>query len=192
MLRPAAPPPPAICGDAMLVPLSGPNGPPWPGSDEMNPTPGAATSGFICSETGVGPADEKLGDRRRRADGRNGDRAGCVARRADRARAELAEVVAGGDHGHDTGRAAPSIAETTMSRVGSTSGSPSERLITSIPSETAASIAAAISARCRRGRSRVSGSSAPCSCRGTRWARHRRSWFRRRACRDRRRRSRAT
>ncbi len=42
--------------------------------------------------------------------------------------------------------AAPSSAATTMSREGSTSGSPSERLITSIPSATAASIAAAISA----------------------------------------------
>jgi hypothetical protein len=43
-------------------------------------------------------------------------------------------------------RAAPSIALTTMSRAGSISGSPSERLITSIPSATAASIAAVISA----------------------------------------------
>ncbi len=42
--------------------------------------------------------------------------------------------------------AAPSSARTTRSRDGSTSGSPSERLITFIPSLTAASIAAAISA----------------------------------------------
>ena len=30
-----------------------------PGTDESTPTPGAATSGFISSDTGVGPADEK-------------------------------------------------------------------------------------------------------------------------------------
>ena len=41
--------------------------------------------------------------------------------------------------------AALSSAETTMSRLGSISGSPSERLITSIPSFTAASIPATIS-----------------------------------------------
>src|SRR4029079_2963894 len=47
-------------GAAMLVPLSVPHGPPWfEGSDEMTSTPGAATSGFICNESGVGPADEK-------------------------------------------------------------------------------------------------------------------------------------
>jgi hypothetical protein len=45
----------------MLVPWSGPQGPPWPlGSEEVIPTPGALTSGFSCSETGVGPAEEKL------------------------------------------------------------------------------------------------------------------------------------
>ena len=42
--------------------------------------------------------------------------------------------------------AAPSIAWTTMSRAGVISGSPSERLITFIPSSTAASIPATISA----------------------------------------------
>ena len=41
--------------------------------------------------------------------------------------------------------AAPLIALTTMSRLGSISGSPSERLITSIPSATAASMPFAIS-----------------------------------------------
>ena len=45
----------------MLVPSSGPHGPPWSfGSDETIPTPGALTSGLSFSETGVGPADEKL------------------------------------------------------------------------------------------------------------------------------------
>ena len=44
----------------MLVPSRGPHGPPWSlGSDEVIATPGALTSGFSSSETGVGPADEK-------------------------------------------------------------------------------------------------------------------------------------
>jgi hypothetical protein len=42
-------------------------------------------------------------------------------------------------------RAAPSSARTTMSRLSAISGSPIERLITSIPSATAASMPAAIS-----------------------------------------------
>src|SRR5262249_8916488 len=51
---------PATCGAAMLVPLRSPHGPPsFDGSDEITSTPGAATSGFISSESGVGPADEK-------------------------------------------------------------------------------------------------------------------------------------
>ena len=48
-------------------------------------------------------------------------------------------------HGTTPASAAPSIAFTTMSRDCSISGSPSERLITSMPSATACSIAFAIS-----------------------------------------------
>src|SRR3954449_9103583 len=49
----------ATCGAAMLVPLQS-----WFdhwlwGSDERMSTPGAVTSGFICSEVGVGPLEEK-------------------------------------------------------------------------------------------------------------------------------------
>ena len=44
----------------MLVPPSSPQGPPWPfGSDDVIETPGALTSGFSNSETGVGPPEEK-------------------------------------------------------------------------------------------------------------------------------------
>jgi hypothetical protein len=43
----------------MLVPLSVPQVPCDAGSDDITPTPGADTSGFIASDTGVGPADEK-------------------------------------------------------------------------------------------------------------------------------------
>src|SRR5581483_1726385 len=48
---------PATCGDAMLVPLHDAQS--VFGIDERTFTPGAVTSGFISSETGVGPLDEK-------------------------------------------------------------------------------------------------------------------------------------
>src|SRR5437867_756980 len=48
---------PATCGDAMLVPLN--SAKPFFGTDETTATPGAVTSGFSCSEYGVGPIDEK-------------------------------------------------------------------------------------------------------------------------------------
>ena len=68
---------------AMLVPSSGPHGPPWPvGSDEMIATPGALTSGFSFSDTGVGPADEKSRDHVGVRDRGDGDRRGRVAGRA--------------------------------------------------------------------------------------------------------------
>jgi hypothetical protein len=43
----------------MLVPLNAPKLPWLAGSDEMIDTPGALTSGFICSDIGVGPPEEK-------------------------------------------------------------------------------------------------------------------------------------
>ena len=69
-------------------------------------TPGAVTSGFICSEIGVGPLDEKpaitsagpLSPSRRCGDG---DRLRRVAGRADGAVPAVAEVVAGRDHRDD-------------------------------------------------------------------------------------------
>ena len=51
---------PATCGVAMLVPLSWPQVPSLGGRDDRIDSPGAVTSGFCCSDTGVGPADEKL------------------------------------------------------------------------------------------------------------------------------------
>ena len=53
---------PATCGDAMLVPLNAGPRPSRAGTDERTSTPGAATSGFSCSEIGVGPPEEKLDD----------------------------------------------------------------------------------------------------------------------------------
>jgi len=43
----------------MLVPLSVPQVPWLAGRDERTDTPGAVTSGFMRSETAVGPAEEK-------------------------------------------------------------------------------------------------------------------------------------
>ena len=90
----------------MLVPLSWPQVPWFGGSDDRIESPGAVTSGFSCSETGVGPADEKLGDLP--VDGRrgDGDRPRRVPGRVDRAVAELVEVVAGG-HDRDDARRRP-------------------------------------------------------------------------------------
>ena len=52
---------PETCGAAMLVPERAPNGPDQlTGRDDVIATPGALTSGFSFSETGVGPPDEKL------------------------------------------------------------------------------------------------------------------------------------
>ncbi len=139
---------PDTCGAAMLVPDIAPNGPAWfTGSDEVIATPGAATSGFSWSDTGVGPPEEKSAIVPRERRRRDRDRRGRVRRRADRAVAVLVELVVGCDHRHDAGRAPPRRSPcTTKSRCGEISGSPSERLITFIPSATAASIAAAICA----------------------------------------------
>ena len=49
---------PATCGEAMLVPLKDDQVPSRAGTDERISTPGALTSGFSRSDTGVGPADE--------------------------------------------------------------------------------------------------------------------------------------
>jgi hypothetical protein len=43
----------------MLVPLNRPKVPWFAGTDERIETPGAATSGFICNDIGVGPPEEK-------------------------------------------------------------------------------------------------------------------------------------
>src|SRR5579859_787070 len=50
--------PPATCGAAMLVPLNCDQVPRRGGTDERIETPGALTSGFIASVTGVGPPEE--------------------------------------------------------------------------------------------------------------------------------------
>src|SRR5215471_886626 len=130
----------------MLVPLSAAQSD--LGSDESTLTPGAVTSGLSCSEYGVGPTDEK-----------DAISSATLWRPLPEAAAVIASGASPGDptvplllpslpaamHGTTPAFAAPSIALTTMSRDGSISGSPSERLITSMPSATAWSIAFASS-----------------------------------------------
>src|SRR5262249_38895242 len=126
---------------------SGPHGPPWPfGRADTIPTPGAATSGLSLSETGVGPADEKLAITSFVVTAATVIADGAFPGELTEPKLKSEKSLPAATTGTTPARAAPSIAVTTMSRRGSTSGSPSERLITSIPSATAASIAAAISA----------------------------------------------
>jgi len=129
----------------MLVPLNDVHVPSRGGTEDVMSTPGAATSGFIWSEIGVGPALE------------NEATTDCLLTAA-------AVIACAALPGEDTlpppksaksfpaaivgttpASAAPLIAATTRSREGSTSGSPSDRLTTSMPSWTAASTPAAIS-----------------------------------------------
>ena len=134
----------------MLVPEKRVQVPSLAGTDERISDPGAATSGFIRSDTGVGPADENSETTSARPD--------CVVVTEPTV---IAFAVVPGEPtepppkssksfpaemtGTTPASAAASSAAVTMSRVGSVSGSPSERLSTSIPSATAASMPAAIS-----------------------------------------------
>ena len=113
-------------------------------------TPGAVTSGFICSEIGVGPLDEKPAITSAGPASPSLDAATVIAFAA--LPGEPTEPLPASPKslpaaitGTTPASAALLIACTTMSRVGSISGSPSERLITSIPSLTASSIPFAIS-----------------------------------------------
>src|SRR5207244_5813627 len=122
MSRAAAP---ATCGLAMLVPwktsqLPDPRG----GTDERIPTPGAPTSGLNASDHGVGPPEEK-----------SAMTFGAVPRLLVTAATVIAPGALPGDEtdpgpnesksfpaamtGTTPAPAAPSIAFTTMSRVGS-------------------------------------------------------------------------
>ena len=130
----------------MLVPLSRPQVPWLAGSDERTLTPGPDTSGFICSDTGVGPPDEKSAITSRDETAATVIASGALPGDDTEPLPKSVKSLPAAITGTTPAAAAPSIACTTMSRDGSTSGSPSERLITFIPSETAASIAAAISA----------------------------------------------
>ncbi len=133
--------PPATCGDAMLVPEIDAQP---PGTEDRIPTPGAATSGLARSESGVGPAAEKPAI----AVVWPGVTAATVIAAAElpgdetEPRPKSWKSFPAATTGTTPAAAAASSASATTSRVGSISGSPMERLITSMPSATAASIAA--------------------------------------------------
>ncbi len=128
----------------MLVPDDRPQPAGW--EDRME-VPGATTSGFSRSEIGVGPAEEKLA--------MDGDAVEVVAPTVIAAaalpgeptepRPKSSKSFPAATTGTTPAAAAASSASATISRDGSISGSPSDRLITSMPSATAASIAATIS-----------------------------------------------
>ena len=159
----------------MLVPLSCCHWPRRLGAAERISTPGADTSGLRRSDKGVGPArSRQLSADRRRADG---DRRRRGSGRRDRSPPEGLEVVPGGDRRDDAGGGAPSMARTTRSRLGGISGSPIERLMTSMPSCTAPRSLRRSRASCRPGRRWTrSGRSGRGSCRGRPAARRRRAF----------------
>ena len=103
------------------------------------------TSGFICSDTGVGPPEEKFAITSDFFAAATVMARGALPGEPTEPRPKPSKSLPAAMVGTTPARAAPSIALTTMSRLGSISGSPSERLITSIPSATAASIPLAIS-----------------------------------------------
>src|SRR5581483_7157635 len=138
---------PATCGLAMLVPPSCPHGPPCPdGREEVIATPGALTSGLSWSETGVGPADEKSAIVSDAVVAATVIADGALAGELIEPNPNSSKSLPAATTGTPPARPAPSGARTTGSRDGSPPGPRSEGLITSIPSATAASIAAAISA----------------------------------------------
>ena len=121
------------------------------GTEERTSTPGAVTSGFGRSETGVGPADEKEATTSGRVppaptvDAAVVIAAGALAGEPIEPEPPSPKSLPAATTGTTPAAAALSRARTTMSRRGSTSGSPIERLITFIPSAAAWSIAFAIS-----------------------------------------------
>ena len=137
--------PPDTCGAAMLVPESVAYSP--RGAAERIPDPGAETSGFSCSESGVGPLEEN-DEITSSAPPRDVVTAptvialGVAPGEPTDPRPNSSKSLPAETTGTTPARAAASSALTTMSRDGSISGSPSDMLITSIPSATAASIAA--------------------------------------------------
>jgi hypothetical protein len=141
---------PATCGVAMLVPLQSCADQVFRGSDESRSTPGAVTSGFMSSETGDGPDDEKLaissaGPLSPSVDAATVIAFGALPGDPIEPRPASLKSLPAAMTGTTPASAASSIALTTMSRPGWISGSPSERLMTSMPSFTACSMPATIS-----------------------------------------------
>src|SRR6266516_702404 len=134
----------------MLVPLKIAHVPTRGGTEESTFTPGAVTFGLSWSEYGVGPPDEKLairsgGKPRPLVEAATVIAFGAFPGEPTEPLPKSSKSLPAAIAGTTPASAAPSIAFTTMSRAGSTSGSPSDRLITSIPSATADSIPFVIS-----------------------------------------------
>src|SRR5688572_18415776 len=118
----------------MLVPLkSVHNVGPSPGTEERMAKPGATTSGFRRSDSGVGPADENAATSRASSDAptaiARSDDAGERTEPLPARRKSFPAAVTG----TTPATAAPSSASATTSRDGSTSGWPRDKLMTSIP-----------------------------------------------------------
>ena len=118
-----------------------------PGAAERIEAPGALTSGLWRSESGVGPLDENeattsSGPSRFVVTAPTVIAAGAEPGEPTEPRPNSEKSFPAETTGTTPARAAASSACTTMSREGSISGSPRDMLITSIPSCTAASIAA--------------------------------------------------
>jgi hypothetical protein len=133
-----------MCGEAMLVPEIDDQP---PGTEEKMPTPGAATSGLKRSEMVVGPTEEKSAWTLRAADPPVSTAATVIARAEFAGDATVPaprslKSFPAATTGTTPLAAAASSALATMSRRTSISGSPIDRLRTSMPSRTAASIAA--------------------------------------------------
>ena len=108
-------------------------------------TPGAVTSGFSSVETGLGPPDENDAITRPFVAAATAIALDAVAGDPIEPGPSASKSLPAEITGTTPALAAAFIACTTMSRDGVISGSPYDRLITSIPSLTACSIAAAIS-----------------------------------------------
>src|SRR5581483_6158739 len=104
------------------------------------PTPGAATSGLSCSDTGVGPDDEKPATASRESTAATEIAAGAFPGDETEPAPNGLKSFPAATTGTTPARAAFASATSTRSRDGSTSGSPIDRLITFMPSATAASI----------------------------------------------------
>ena len=128
----------------MLVPDERPQP---PGCDERIEVPGATTSGFRRKDSGVGPAEEKSAIAGVVPDvvAPTVIASAALPGEPTDPRPNSSKSLPAATTGTTPAAAAASSASATGSREDSISGSPIDRLMTSMPSATAASIAATIS-----------------------------------------------
>src|SRR5262245_25596772 len=99
----------------MLVPLHCAQEPSRAGTEERTATPGAVTSGFICSERGVGPPEEKLAITLGLVDAATVIASGAVPGEPTEPRPNPSKSLPAAMAGTTPACAAPLIALTTMS-----------------------------------------------------------------------------